>query len=127
MKWDTPSTWHLRAVAATPLRRFGRVVRWAGTISYPRLERIDARRADRAVEVDWQLGGGFLRGATQLLVTVHRAGDREVLERDVVRIRGRSGTARVAAPELPEGPLVVRASAYNRLRQRSDPLQAPLA
>ena len=51
-------------------------------------------------------------------MTLHRAG--QVLASHPARISGRAGTVELPAPE---GPLVVRASAYNALRQRSEPLE----
>lgn len=123
-KWEHPDAWHLRARAATPLRRARRVVRQAGQLTYPRLLDIDARREDGRVRVDYELDGAPLRRASRLLVTLHRPTDeRELLASSAERIRKRSGTVEVPLPAGFEGDVVVRASAYNALRQRSDPLE----
>ena len=83
--------------------------------------------AGDAIEVEWELDGGPLRSARQLLVTVHPATrEEELLLSYTAQIRGRSGVVPVPLEEVPEGDLVVRASAYNSLRQRSDPLETPV-
>ena len=121
-KWKHPATWHRRAEIATPFRRFGQVVRAAGRRTYPRLNEISARVAGNAVEVGWVLGRKPFQGASQLLVTIHPAGsEEEILASHAAPIRGRSGTVTVPLDPMPDGDLVVRASAYNRARQRSDP------
>jgi hypothetical protein len=57
-------------------------------------------------------------------VTLHRPGlERRVLVSSPEKITGPRGTVEVAIPPGVEGELVVRASAYNALRQRSDPLE----
>jgi hypothetical protein len=62
----------------------------------------------------------------QLLVTVHPATrEEELLLSHAAPIRGRSGVVTVPLEEVPAGDLVVRTSAYNSLRQRSDPLETP--
>jgi len=62
-----------------------------------------------------------------MLVTLHRAGQDElVLTSCPEQVSGRVGSVDVPVPEGVEGDLIVRASAYNTLRQRSDPLQAPV-
>jgi hypothetical protein len=123
-KWEHPDAWHRRAQLATPFRKIGRGVRAVGTLTYPRLESISARMAAEGVDVEWELGRGPFRGASQLLVTVHPAQrEEELLVSHAAPIRGRSGVVKVPLPGPPAGDLVVRASAYNRLRQRSDPRQ----
>jgi hypothetical protein len=91
-------------------------------VTQPRLRALGAHRADGAVELGWAAGRGPLRGATHLHVTVHDA-DGALLGSSVERIRGHAGTLRVGAPAAAE---TVRVSAYNALRQRSDPLHAPV-
>jgi hypothetical protein len=123
-KWDHPGAWHLRARAATPLRQGRRAVRQAGRLTYPKLLEIDAQREDDRVRVSYALDRAPLRRASRLLVTVHRPDDeRELLVSSPERIHARAGTVEVPLPEGVEGEVVVRASAYNALRQRSDPLE----
>jgi hypothetical protein len=123
-KWDHPARWHLRASAATPLRRGRHVVKALGRATYPKLVELSARREDDRVLVDYVLDPAFQRRASRLLVTLHPEGrERQLLASRAEKISGRRGTVAVPVPEGVEGDLVVRASAYNGLRQRSDPLQ----
>jgi hypothetical protein len=123
-KWEHPSAWHLRARAATPLRRARFLVRQAGKATYPKLLDIAARREGDRVLVDYRLDPAPQRRATRLLVTLHRPEDeRELLASCPEELSGPSGTVDVPAPAGVAGGLVVRASAYNALRQRSDPLE----
>jgi hypothetical protein len=101
------------------VRALSRVLGVGSAVTQPRLGALAAERADGAVEVGWTAGRGPLRGATHLHVTVHDA-DGGLLGSSVERIRGRAGTLRVPAPATAQ---TVRVSAYNALRQRSDPLQ----
>jgi hypothetical protein len=128
MKWDHPAAWHTAAVVRTPFQAIGRVVRQAGRLFYPRLTGLTAQRAAGAVEVAWQLDGKPLHAARRLLVTLHPAGQEDlVLATQAAAIRAAQGSVRVELPTGAPEQLVVRASAYNRLRQRSDPLESPVA
>jgi hypothetical protein len=123
-KFDTPATWHNRARAATPLRRGRRIVRQAGKATYPKLRSIEARREGDRVLVDYRLDPAIQRRASRLLVTLHRPGqEQEVLASCPEKLEGPAGTVDVPLPAEVEGDVVVRASAYNVLRQRSDPLE----
>jgi hypothetical protein len=123
-KWDRPATWHNRARAATPLRQARRVVRQVGKATYPKLLEIDARRVGDRVLVDYALDPAPQRRASRLLVTLHRPGEeQELLASCPEKLAGPTGTVDVPVPAAVEGEVVVRASAYNALRQRSDPLE----
>ena len=64
------------------------------------------------------------RRATRLLVTLHRPGhERQLLASCPEEIEGSQGTVDVPLKADVGGEVVVRASAYNVLRQRSDPLE----
>jgi hypothetical protein len=120
VKWGNPQAWHDRAVRAAPLRRARRVAREAGKATYPKLLSLDAVREDGFVRVDYRLDPAPARQATRLLVTLHRG--RDVLASHAAEISGAAGSV-----EIPdEGAELVRASAYNALRQRSDPLETVL-
>jgi hypothetical protein len=123
-KWADPEAWHNRARRAAPLRRGRQAVRAAGTATYPRLTALSARRDGDRVLIDWAVDPAPQRRATRLLVTLHRD-DGAVLASHALPISGTSGTAALEAPEA--GAVLVRASAYNTLRQRSDPLEATAA
>jgi hypothetical protein len=126
-KWDHPATWHGRAKAAKPLRQTSRAVRAVGTATYPKLTEVGAHREGERVLVDYQLDPAIQRRATRLLVTLHRAEEPDlVLASCPEQVSGTSGTVEVPVPAGIEGDLLVRASAYNPLRQRSDPLETPV-
>jgi hypothetical protein len=124
-KWDRPAAWHATARATKPLRTAGRAAREAGKATYPKLLEIHARRDRDRVLVDYRLDPAPQRRASRLLVTLHRPGDEdELLATCPEKLEGRTaGTVDVPVPPGVEGDLVVRASAYNALRQRSDPLE----
>jgi hypothetical protein len=121
-KWDAPGAWHDRARAAAPLRRGRRVARAVGGATYPRLRTLAARPAGEDVQVDWTIDPAPQRRASRLLVTLH-ADDGTLLSSQAVPIEGEAGTATV--PHV-AGTGLVRGSAYNALRQRSDPLEVAL-
>jgi hypothetical protein len=123
-KWDRPAQWHTTARATSPLRSASRAARQVGKATYPKLLGIDARREGDRVLVDYRLDRAPLRRASRLLVTLHRPGEEaELLASCPEKVSGTSGTVDVPVPPGVEGDVVVRASAYNALRQRSDPLQ----
>jgi hypothetical protein len=123
-KWDHPATWHGRAKARKPFKQGSRIVRQAGKATYPKLLAIDARREGDRVLVDYRLDPAPQRRASRLLVTLHRAGqEAEVLASCPEKVSGATGKVEVPVPASVEGELTVRASAYNVLRQRSDPLE----
>ena len=74
--------------------------------------------------VDYALDPAPQRRASRLLVTLHREGaEQELLASCPEKVTGPQGTVDVPVPAGVEGDVVVRASAYNVLRQRSDPLE----
>lgn len=124
-KWDHPAAWHGRAKTVQPLRQSRELVRQAGKVTYPKLETIGVRREGDRVVVDYALDPAPQRRATWLLVTLHRPGQDElVLASRPEQLAGVEGAVDVPVPEGVEGDLLVRASAFNPLRQRSDPLEA---
>jgi hypothetical protein len=127
MKWKHPANFHRRATIANLFRKLGRLVRQAGRLTYPRLRALIAQRRGDEVEVGWALDGSWLHAARQLLVTLHPEGSEELMiASHPVAIKGASGTVRVPLPVAAPERLVARASAFNSLRQRSDPLETPV-
>ena len=126
-RWERPLEYHggAKSGAAIAVSRAARV---AGTLTYPRLTSIAARLEGRRLVLRYELDGRPLAGAGLLYVTVHEGGDGdapdgEVLLSTTVEIDDRSGEAEVLLPD-PIARCVVYASAFNRVRQRSDPLRA---
>ena len=83
-------------------RRCGRargVVRQAGKATYPKLTDISAQREGDRVLVDYRLDPAIQRRATRMLVTLHRAGQEElVLASCPEQVSGSAGTRRGAGP-----------------------------
>jgi hypothetical protein len=123
-KWSKPGAWHAAARRRAPLRTGSRAVRWAGELTYPKLLYLSARREGDEIVVGFRLDPAPQRRATHLLVTLHRADRRTlVLASHAEPIEGSQGEVRVPGAD---GEIVVRGSAYNSLRQRSDPLEVPV-
>jgi hypothetical protein len=124
MRFKHPANYHRLATVANLFRKLGRVVRQVGRLTYPRLRALSAQRRGDEVEVGWALDGKRLHAARQLLVTLHPEGSEElVIVSHPAEIKGASGTVRVPLPAAAPERLVARASAFNSLRQRSDPLE----
>jgi hypothetical protein len=129
-RWERPSEYHREGQRVSVWRRVGRGVRLVGTLSYPRLASLEAELKDQLLFVRYELERGPLTGASLLYVTVHRPPDAEagagavgeILLSRAVGIDARKGELELLVPEAVEE-CVVFASAFNRLRQRSDPLQ----
>ena len=128
MKWKHPANYHRVATVGNVFRKVGRIVRWAGRLTYPRLRSLGARRSGGEIEIAWALDGKWLHAARQLLVTLHAEGAEDlVLASHTIPIKGASGTETVPLPPAAPERLVARASAFNTLRQRSDPLETQVA
>ena len=118
-KWDRP------AVLASPdghapwLRvPFGRAIHWLGRHTYPPPPQLrEVRRDGNRVHVHYLLLSKRLRRARHLYLTVHD-GDYVIASRPV-RKPGREGHETLVLSGHP-GAVTVYASAFNRLRQRSD-------
>ena len=124
VRWNRPGDYHggARSSAATAVSRAARL---AGTLTYPRLESLSAGLSGQELVIDYALESRPLAGAGLLYVTVHDAGDpsRPVVLSTAAEIDRRAGSVGLHVP----APLVrcmVYASAFNGLRQRSDPLVA---
>lgn len=126
VRWKRPLDYHgTKSAAAVAVSRAART---AGTLTYPRLTSLGARLEGDAVVLAYELDERPLAGAGLLYVTVHEGGDGdapdgEVLLSTAVEIGDRAGEVGVHLPD-PVARCVVYASAFNRLRQRSDPLRA---
>jgi hypothetical protein len=130
-RWQRPLAYHKQGERISIWRKVGRGIRLAGKATYPKLKRLSARISDQLLIVDYELDRSPLRPASQLYVTVHRPPQAgapagavgEVLLSQSKRIRERKGSVELLLPEPLERCDVV-ASAFNKARQRSDPLRA---
>jgi hypothetical protein len=116
-RWDRPSRYHEQARRQTPWRRAGRLVRRLGAYTYPKLAELSVHLDGQRLTVRY----GLARRGSRLLITVHQ-GDRVLLS-VAAPIKGRVGVVDLELPERP-GQCLIRASAFNELRQRSNPMQA---
>ena len=123
-RWTNPAKYHAEAEQVGFLRELGQKVRRVGERSYPNLKGVTADLEGQRLRVGYNLERAPLRRASQLYVTVHDPEQPEVvLLSSAQPIRGRSGEVDVLLPRAVDRCLV-RASAFNVLRQRSDPLPA---
>lgn len=116
-KWGNPARWH-RSMRRRRLRGLaGQLMHRLGRVSYPLLPAVSVRLEGRTAIVNYRLANAPLRRSRHLYLTVH-AGDRVVASR-TVRDAAAIGREAIALP-APMERCSVWASAFNRLRQRSD-------
>jgi hypothetical protein len=126
-RWSDPDAFHREAEERRPLheRRLWKL----GRATYPREPELEAVRVEgREAVVDYRTAGNRVQQPSRLLVTVHDAAapGEPVLASAAPRVEGRRGEARVPLPRVPGQPLV-RVSAFNGLRQRSNVVERTLA
>lgn len=122
-RWSRPDQFHAEARERPPRTR--RAAWRLGRRTYPRLRRLEASVEGREALVDYELDPLRATGPMRLYLTVHdraEPGERTLLSAAVPVERSR-GRERLVLPALAERPLV-RGSAFNALRQRSDVLEA---
>jgi hypothetical protein len=120
-RWTHPAQYHREAEQVGFLRKLGRLARQLGKPTYPKVRSLSASLDGQRLQVSYELDRAAFRSASQLYVTVHDASDPEVLLlSSALPISDRSGKVALLLPE-PIGECVVRASAFNAARQRSDP------
>jgi hypothetical protein len=117
LRWDTPGDfkdgdWRWAS------RLFRRVGHFVGRATYPRDPTLSARLGGKGVVVTYGLGRGF-RGGRHLYLTVHTADGAHVLSTRRLQSAPRSGDEEFRVPGAEPG-LIVRASSFNRIRQRSN-------
>jgi hypothetical protein len=120
-KWKSPAAFQrkmgrrkFRAVLGRLLYRFGKP-------SYPSPPELSARLEGRHCIVDYRLANTVLRRSRHLYLTVHE-GERVIASR-AVRYAGESGTEILRLSHAPAS-LEVWGSTWNRVRQRSDLVEA---
>lgn len=123
-KWKLPGIWHRRMRYRRARALLGRVIHSIGGRTYPPAPRITevTGKAGR-VQVRWELQGRGLRGGRHLYITLHER--HFVIASRIVADAERMGTTTLLVPDERQ-PTAVMASAYNRMRQRSDIVKAPL-
>ena len=117
-EWDRPAAWHRRMGTRWLRVRLGRAIHRLGRNTYPPPPQIrEVRRDGNRVHVHYLLLSKRLRRARHLYLTVHD-GDYVIASRPV-RNPGSEGHETLVLTGHP-GAVTVYASAFNRLRQRSE-------
>jgi hypothetical protein len=123
-KWNRPGLWHGRMRRRRWRTLLGRAIHRAGGLTYPHVPAVTGvRLEDGRAHVRWELRGRGVRRGHHLHITLHERhfviGSRIVEEAE--------GVGQTMLP-IPAGrqPTALMASAYNRLRQRSDIAEVPL-
>ncbi|HEX9967014.1 MAG TPA: hypothetical protein VGB06_03610 [Solirubrobacterales bacterium] len=122
-KWDHPAAFQAGARRRAGLRLLGGALHWIGKGTYPRPPSIEARSEGRCCLIDYRLESTARRRSRHLYLTVH-SGQRTIASR-AVRRPPAEGREVLLLPDGAE-PTSVCASAFNRLRQRSDVTEASL-
>jgi hypothetical protein len=125
VKWSDPDAYHARSARLTGAARIARNgFRGLDRLAAPPAPRLQAGLEGRRLAVEFAVDPTTLRRPTQLLVTVHEESPREeVLVSQVVALDRVSGAVEVVLPTAAEG-VLVRASTFNPLRQRSPTVSA---
>ena len=125
LKWRDPEAFHARSArlgGATRAARKG--FRAVDRLSAPPAPRVRAELEGRRVMVGFAVEPTTIRRPTQLLVTLHEESPREeVLVSQVVPLDEKTGEVEVVLPAPADG-VLVRASTFNTLRQRSPTVSA---
>jgi hypothetical protein len=118
-KWTRPGRFHQAARRRRPRARLGRLLWTLGKATYPGRPEVSARLEDAHLRVDYRVPRTVLRRPRQLYLTVHDPESQEVLASHAVPVEEMEGSVDLMLPERPPR-VLVRASAFNRARQRSD-------
>ncbi len=130
-RWEQPLAYHREGERTGLWRKTGRAIRLVGKATYPKLAGISARLAEQSLVVEYALDRSPFRSASELYVTVHHpltvgalpGALGEVLLSQAKPIDGRKGSVELLLLDRVDH-CVVMASAFNKARQRSDPLRA---
>jgi hypothetical protein len=122
-KWERPAIWHRRMRYRRVRALLGRAMHALGRLTYPIPPRITASPEGGTVQVRWELDGRGSRRGRHLYITLHER-HFVIASRIVENAEGRGATSLLVPAEC--RPTAVIASAYNRIRQRSDIAQAAL-
>ena len=115
-KWTNPDDFHQEASERKP--REQRLLWKLGRATYPRELEVRAGIEEQEAVVEYEVQGGT--PPTRLLLTVHDSAERRepMLVSHAAKLPQRAGSTRILLPRVPRRGLV-RASAFNALRQRS--------
>ena len=123
-RWKRPTTFHRKAQAKRPFAAVDRALWWVGRWTYPRPPKLAATLEGVNLRGEFTVETSLLRRPTQVYLTAHDPDqDGEPILRGTAASvsRGR-GTFELILPRAPAR-CRVRASAFNWLRQRSEPAE----
>lgn len=125
VRWRDPDGFHARSARTAAVARAARHgFRAVDRLSAPPAPRLQANLEGRRLMVDFAVDPTTIRRPTQLLLTVHEPSPREeVLVSQVVALDRVTGAVEVVLPAPADG-VLVRASTFNPLRQRSATVSA---
>ena len=126
VKWTDPDAFHARSARVAGAAAAGRSgLRRLDRVAAPPAPTLQADLDGRRLMVEFAVAPTTLRRPTQLLVTVHEKSPREeILVSQVVPLDRNTGAVDVMLPGDADG-VLVRASTFNPLRQRSATVSAP--
>lgn len=121
LRWQRPAQLHSRSRARRLNLALGDVLHALGRATYPLAPQIEARLDGTFAVVEWRLRRTALRRARHLYLTVHVEVDEreQVIASRRLDAPGAQGQVEIPLPWAP-GRVTVWASAFNRLRQRSE-------
>jgi hypothetical protein len=120
-RWERPTSFHDQARRKRPFGLVDRAIWRVGHATYPFKPRVSATLAGEILRGELQVETSLIRRASRAYVTAHDP-DREgepVLRSTVVAVEGGRAEFELLLPRAP-GRCLVRASAFNFLRQRSE-------
>lgn len=125
-RWLRPESYYRKALRRKPLSAAKKALWFLGKATFPAPPTIAVSREGNTVAVAYELG----RRSRHLLLTVHRADeDEDMLLSSVVRKAPNAGEETLELPGKPlvepGDPVVVYASAFGALGQRSNPIKHP--
>ena len=120
IRWTHPDRYHLSANARKPFEVVLRALWGLGFMTYPHAPSIEPRLDGRTLHVDYELRPTLLRRPRHVLFSAH-SGDRS-LATHLLERAPRRGSVELELPDELEA-CTVRATAYNRLNQASDPAE----
>lgn len=125
LRWTDPDAFHTRSTRLAGAERVARGgLRGLDRMAAPSPPSLQAGLEGRRLTVDYAVDRTTIRRPTQLLVTVHDDSPREeVLASHVVALEQAAGAVEVVLPTELDG-VLVRASTFNPLRQRSPTVSA---
>jgi hypothetical protein len=123
-RWERPTEFHQQAERKRPFAAVDRGLWLLGSRTFPRSPELTATLRETRLTGRYAVERSLLRRPTQLYITVHATNEpgQPVLRSTTAEVIGPTGTFEVLLPREVDRCLV-RASAFNRLRQRSDPVE----